>query len=158
VCAALVSAWLLSGWYSVRWDRSRLHSGGMYWIGVECSAGGLRIRRAADKHGMSGAFGPSGWRREPIRDAPPRWQVWFGYRHMSSLTLTSWEVFIPLWAPLVVCGLPTLMLWRRRHRIHPGFCACGYSRTGLAESVACPECGQLFVPPPIQAQPRPASK
>lgn len=62
-------------------------------------------------------------------------------------TMGSWrEVVIPLWAPLMLVGLPTLwMLWSRRRRRPPGHCvACGYDLTGNV-SGRCPECGTLIV-------------
>ncbi len=153
VCAIMVLAWLLSGWYTIQWADGRVHSGGMYWLGLECSEGGLRVRRAIDRQGMSGWFGPNGWKSEPIRGAPPHWKLWFEYRYTPTGTITFWDVFIPCWALLAVGASTTLVLWRRKRRTCPGFCPCGYPRVGLVEDATCPECGRTFAPQPTRAQP-----
>jgi hypothetical protein len=53
----------------------------------------------------------------------------------------SW-MNIPLGMPLLLVGIPTMLVfWRDRRRIPPGHCqACGYDLTGNTSGV-CPECG-----------------
>jgi hypothetical protein len=60
-----------------------------------------------------------------------------GYRHCI--------IQLPLWMPLLVVLIPTLLLWYRDYRawrvFRPAHCqACGYDLTGN-ESGRCPECG-----------------
>ncbi len=52
-------------------------------------------------------------------------------------------LFIPLWIPFVLIGLPTAWLWwRDRRRVAAGGCAaCGYDLTGNV-SGRCLECGE----------------
>ncbi len=146
MCASMMLVWLFSGWYNVRWDIRRFHSGGVSSLGLEISEGGLRLHRWADRQGMSGWLGFHGWRWGRIQDAP-RWKVWFGYRdRWTSQILSAREWFCPLWAPLFLFGPPTVVLWRRV-RVRPGCCPCGYPRAGLAESASCPECGRVMSPP-----------
>lgn len=77
---------------------------------------------------------------------PPMFSVW---------TLPIW----PIWPGLIVNTLAAIplslgVLWlaaalltRVRAR-RPGCCPhCGYSRTGIAPTVVCPECGQALGPP-----------
>lgn len=48
---------------------------------------------------------------------------------------------IPGWVPLLVFGIPTILLWRR-DRPRPGSCpGCGFDPTGNV-SGTCPECGR----------------
>lgn len=63
--------------------------------------------------------------------------------------LLSWSasgrrsVTIPLWAPLIVLGVPAAWLWwhHTRHRHGAGCCGrCGYDLSGL-QHATCPECG-----------------
>lgn len=51
--------------------------------------------------------------------------------------------FIPLWLPLVLLAVPTVLLfWLGRRRIRPGHCwKCGYNLRGNI-SGRCPECGR----------------
>jgi hypothetical protein len=50
-------------------------------------------------------------------------------------------VNIPLWAPLLLAGMPTFWFWLRGRCKKPGHCQrCGYDLTGNTSGV-CPECG-----------------
>ena len=60
----------------------------------------------------------------------------------------SWEtqVILPLWIPILLAGVPSYRSSRARElefrRAIAGLCrSCGYSRSGLSRSAACPECG-----------------
>ncbi len=53
-------------------------------------------------------------------------------------------VELPLVWPAAVCGL-TAYVVRRRGRIPPGHCRCGYDLTGNV-SGTCPECGAVVAP------------
>jgi hypothetical protein len=51
---------------------------------------------------------------------------------------------VPLWAIMLVTGVPALLLLSaaRRLRRRPGHChGCGYDRRGLPWDAPCPECG-----------------
>jgi len=49
---------------------------------------------------------------------------------------------LPLWIPLVVVAIPTVVFWYRGRRPPPGHCqTCGYNLTGNV-SGRCPECGK----------------
>lgn len=54
------------------------------------------------------------------------------------------ETMVPLWIPLVLVGVLTLIAWRRERHQHPsGRCQrCGYDLTGNV-SGRCPECGMI---------------
>jgi hypothetical protein len=61
----------------------------------------------------------------------------------TGVTLSMW---VPLWAPVLALGSSTIWIWRvdaaSRRLKHGNFCPkCGYSRTGLASTTPCPECG-----------------
>ena len=50
-------------------------------------------------------------------------------------------VLVPLWIPLVLCAIPTGILFYRDRKPKPGCCAqCRYDLTGL-NGGTCPECG-----------------
>ena len=56
-------------------------------------------------------------------------------------------VIIPLWFPLLLAAVPTVVMFRsdRRRRLRERSEACihcGYSRVGLPADRACPECGK----------------
>lgn len=58
----------------------------------------------------------------------------------------GWIAIIPMWAPLIVVGGLTLLLWRHdtraRRRARLNQCVrCGYDRAGLVAGAPCPECG-----------------
>lgn len=77
----------------------------------------------------------------------PRWQ-----------TTTPWtDVSFPLWIPVVVLLVPTVLLWVKfgRWAAEMQCSACGYDRSGLPESAPCPECGRARV---AKATAHPAEK
>ncbi len=51
-------------------------------------------------------------------------------------------VVCPLWIPLLIIAVPTVIAWRRDRKPPPGHCKiCGYNLTGNV-SGRCPECGE----------------
>lgn len=71
-----------------------------------------------------------------------------GRKYIPWYNLGRWWYWIPLWIPLLLAGVPTLLLfWRdRRLRIPPGHCQrCGYNLTGNV-SGKCSECGEPCEP------------
>jgi len=94
---------------------------------------------------VADSFDAGGW----VGPVYPTWQelaAWWGdYGSLPTLGVEStgsFFVYLPLWIPFVLIGLPTAWLWRRdRRRPRPGCCAaCGYDLTGNV-SGRCPECG-----------------
>jgi len=96
---------------------------------------------------------PRGFVREGWQYLGARADGWIGTGGRLSLILPrecflsfatmTWGYWIPLWIPLSLAGVPTLLLfWRDRHgRIPPGYCQrCGYDLTGNLSGI-CPECG-----------------
>ena len=49
--------------------------------------------------------------------------------------------FFPLWIPLAVVAVPTVIAWRRDRGPKPGHCRCGYDLTGNVSGM-CSECGE----------------
>ena len=90
-----------------------------------------------------------------LRDHPTASGEWYSYRVRGYLGLSAPRlirgrvgagVLVPMWIPLLLVGLPTLLLWWRDRRVPPGHCqACGYDLTGNVSGV-CPECGQKVAP------------
>ena len=68
-------------------------------------------------------------------------------------TLVAWWPFvdgrivvIPLWMPLLVVGIPSVIGWLRSRRHPLGHCpSCGYNLTRNVSGV-CPECGARIEP------------
>ena len=77
-----------------------------------------------------------------ISSGPLFW--WFDYQPGI---LTQGSCFItPIWVPLAVIGVPTILAWRRDRPFPPGHCQrCGYDLTGNTSGV-CPECGVSIDP------------
>lgn len=140
VSGTLVSAWLLSGWCSISWGAKHYSQQGFSYVQFDVSKGGLRVYRLSDPLGISGAFPPTGWRWTRTQGAPS-WRLWFAFRDISPRPIAAWESFIPVWAPFLLCALPTALLWHKR-RVGSGDCPCGYSRAELGGNAPCPECGR----------------
>jgi hypothetical protein len=72
---------------------------------------------------------------------PWLWRPYAG-SHSFAQGVTTLRIWIPLWLPLVICAVPSCLLWwLDRRRTRPGFCVeCGYDLTGNVSS-RCPECG-----------------
>lgn len=60
----------------------------------------------------------------------------------------GWMTVLPLWLPLVLSAIPTVILWRLNRRRGPGCCQkCGYDLRGNISGI-CPECGQAATKEP----------
>ncbi len=133
VTALLAVLWAAS----VVWDVSHSrHIGGAVerWAGIES---GCAFVAHTDFIMFSGYTGQSvGW-QAPFRDKPfywiPHWEFWSD---------RSFQVFIPLWIPMLLLAAPTCCLWWRGRSPWLGHCKCGYDLAGLAPGAACPECGK----------------
>ena len=60
----------------------------------------------------------------------------------------AWYARVSLWLPCLLTALPAGFLWHRHRRAlraaRIGLCPhCRYSRAGLADDAACPECGKV---------------
>ena len=63
---------------------------------------------------------------------------------------TVWYLIAPIWFLIALSSFISAFAWRldtlARRRARIGFChKCNYSRTGLAPSAVCPECGTARV-------------
>ncbi len=131
VTVLLVVVWIGSGWWGVWWwskggDCAAIAMGtlivGTQDYPVPASDAGLSIEGSSLKN--------FGW--------------WIRFADDSGPTV--WQLFVPLWLPMLSSLLITALAWRldllawRRERM--GKCPkCHYDRTGLAPGAVCPECG-----------------
>ncbi len=80
---------------------------------------------------------------------PFYWWYWSVWRDAGSVAHGSWwslsglGVRAPLWALILISGVPAACLWyRTTRRQAPSACrSCGYDQHGLPKGVPCPECG-----------------
>ena len=90
------------------------------------------------------------------------------YKGWASFPSGMRSVSIPFWMPLVLCAVPTVVLFNRDHKPKPGHCAkCRYDLAGLDGDI-CPECGAEITategsayrssPAPLPAQPSSKSR
>lgn len=87
----------------------------------------------------------------PGTDLSWHWSPHYWSRPEPFGRYTQFEVEVPLWIPILLTGVPSLLLWRKelrrreRARSEVGACAnCGYDRRGLAAAKSrCPECGSV---------------
>ena len=122
-CALLTLTIVLTRWWSISWTIGN-RCGFLQWGGV-----------AFGSHNWVDDFG---WRvGRNIRSGLLFW--WFDYQP-GTPTLASCFI-TPLWLPLAVIGVPTILAWRRDRSFPPGHCQnCGYDLTGNTSGV-CSECG-----------------
>jgi hypothetical protein len=64
------------------------------------------------------------------------------YRWLPSYnTIDGWRISVPLWMPVIVSGVLTMLLLHRARQPIPGRCRCGYDLANTT-SGRCPECGR----------------
>lgn len=147
-CAALLAAWLISGWTHPSRDLP------LNWkdyddVDITLSQGRImttlsRTREIAELFLIAEvdisefeALPSHGWRFEP----------WFDSRFNECHA----KVATPLWIPFVLIALPTAYLWKQdlvaARRVRAGLCRkCKYDRSGLSPSAPCPECNAATSP------------
>lgn len=112
-CALIMAAWAFS------------HSG--YVLTYSGRAGGLMLYDGSLCQSFSG--------RRPAWIEP-------GFRLLTRQYMPAMDdIYLPLWLPLVMIAIPTVLLWWRDRKRPHGYCPCGYDLTGNVTGV-CPECGQ----------------
>lgn len=125
LCALFLAAFLISA----RWDVVYITSGrAQHRIGLKLG------RLYYNRRGNSSVRWRPGWHRLP-REGHLQWKPRWHWSAGPGL------IYIPLWMPFVLVGVPTGLLWWRDLRVPPGHCPnCGYDLTGNVSGV-CPECG-----------------
>ena len=96
--------------------------------------GSFAVARGSDRPGPCGLWFADWSISERIRDAVALPHV-INRRHFSYIE----AVVVPLIWPAALCGIAAYVV-RRRGRLPPGHCRCGYDLTGNV-SGTCPECG-----------------
>ncbi len=129
VTVLLVVVWIGSRWWAVEW-----HSD----LGWLC---GLQPGQLIIGNVDSSNIGfPLGWRADRSHSSTMGW--WYFYQRRYD----GWWFLFPLWVPISLFLLPTIIAWRldtlahRRARLN--LCPkCNYDRAGIAAEAVCPECG-----------------
>jgi hypothetical protein len=133
---AVVSLLLVIGWTTSRWYFIGYMSP-LYSVHLGCG----RIRATTSDIPVRQY---SGW---PIlRCMNPRYDWWFEHDTSKSGLVTRKNLAVPLWPFILSIAVPTFLMFRtdrrRARESWLGLCRrCGYSRTGLSDDRACPECG-----------------
>ena len=145
VCALILVAWVGSAWYAAQrnWGVQTARD---FLSGVPNRGGGLLRVGAGEAYFVNvqpptRMGGVPGWNVERS-SVPFRWSPSIQTR------VDEVQVRVPLWIPLLLAIGVTVWIWRLdkiaqlRAAVHS--CAkCGYSRTGLAPTAVCPECGAV---------------
>ena len=130
-CVGLFTAWVASPWFPVSYNTGRVFIGAY--------AGGIDVKLST-KPSLPPYLGWSG---------PSKPLKFLGFRGLPSVSryravqaVDVQTVYVPLWIPLLLLGLPTAILWHRDRRPPKGHCQnCGYGLTAN-DSGVCPECGE----------------
>ncbi len=93
--------------------------------------------------GSRSGFGNPGFYASAV--SQPGLDPWFFWRFGGTLD----EFRIPLWPVGLSLGAGAAFAFRRARELRdPNICArCGYDRSGLSETAACPECGPSRIAP-----------
>lgn len=142
-CVSLLALWLLSGWLLLT---GFVFASGQYMCEAKVLTGRLELSCHIDPDlkGLDFREGPS-IRRVDGWNGGAMWEWRFSFRHRGAPPGSrSWNVKIPLHAPLLALLLPAAYLFYRDRRSlrqsREGRCAgCGYDLSGA--SGKCPECG-----------------
>ncbi len=119
VCVLLFAQWAASLVWNIAWCDGR-HGG--FWL----------YRGAIWTHPFANAA--TGIFHQPSFDVV--W--WSDPSRNASFGATA---CLPMWIPLVIIAVPTVILWLRGSPLPDGHCSnCGYNLTGNVSGV-CPECG-----------------
>lgn len=142
-CTLIAAASALAWAYTSAWDlivvSPEIH--GRHQVRVSLISGVvcveyLRNRWSGDWYWEPGLI-------EQFGDFPMGWPGGFDWPRAGN-TPRGASMLIPLWLPLSLAGGASALLWRchlRANRPINACPACGYDRSGLAESAPCPECG-----------------
>ncbi|MCH8824202.1 MAG: hypothetical protein IH984_11930 [Planctomycetes bacterium] len=118
------------------------------WIGTFWSAFGYQTRTVVVVLSV-GCFEVSVYPKGMPTQAPGWFAAWQPYEvywlprliHGTFITSRTTHVFVPLWIPLVLVGVATILAFRHDWRFAPGHCQmCDYDLRGDF-STGCPECG-----------------
>ncbi len=130
--ALLVAIWIGSAWWAVGIDHTPQFGAGV--IGGQLSIGWFENMPFPPRN--------TEWKGPVSHDAPFRW--WFHWQRSSypaPVGSKHTQLSIPLWAIVLLVGLPTAYLWRRDRRRAPGLCPnCNYDLRANTTGI-CPECG-----------------
>lgn len=101
------------------------------------------LKRAPDADPLNCGFEGCDFPRVPAKEVNyglilPRWGIWWDDTYgLGPLGF----VIVPLWLPLALTSMPTVLLWSRRRPRRAGLCEhCHYELRGNVSGV-CPECG-----------------
>ena len=138
-CAAvvLVAAWIASWFDQIGvswWPGTNRH---FLWIG-RGEIDWTWARHQAPPRGFRVNYGH--WANFDPPELGQPWPSWFSNNWISQLT-------VPIWIPTAALVTVTISAWTcRRYTRSKHECPCGYSTTGITESV-CPECGRTIKKP-----------
>ncbi len=142
VCVLLVVIWGLSYFVTLHsnWlKRDSTFLGGIGRGYVECYYP-ARVLLGNSGTLFRGRFGPLQWWPRVRRSTHNNRGTLINGTFVFT-TRYCWYVGVPMWLPLLVVAVPTVILWRRSRPTPPCHCStCGYNLTGNASGV-CPECG-----------------
>lgn len=100
----------------------------------------------------SGGVGFSTWRDSVVSDDDQgrfrllvnegslRWLPTWGTDNVRLRQAIRFTGYLPLWIPLLICIVATVVVFRRTRAVPGGCGGCGYDLTGNVSGV-CPECG-----------------
>lgn len=136
LCMMIVAAWIASGAYWIHVETgdwlTSLGDGSLRFVrGLPATP--PEVERQFDigrRIGSHLRVGSTPWTFPSLRSWPTA-------KKMGYLLV----IFLPLWVPLVLVGVPSAILWWSDRRTPKGHCrSCDYDLTGNVSGI-CPECG-----------------